>query len=200
MGVATRQSSLIDEALAAIGGTWRLLLGRADAGYHFDFSQRGLAGSFVPLVMVNAVMAGLMGMTGQGPSPAMQLFSSGLLLGLRYGAMRMVLPQLKALHAFRPFMVASNWSGTVVLMAALVASLGLGFIAAMLLGPAAGDTIVGLILTLWAGVALAMLVIEINIYRLVVGLNFTEIVIVVMAQFVALLAGGYILSQFPFSG
>lgn len=195
--MSQRQSTLFEEAQVAIGGTWRLLLGREDAGYHFDFSQRGLAGSFIPLVVANVLLAGFFTTGGQmqsGFSPAMQIFASGLLVAFRYGAMRLVLPQLSALHAFRPFMVASNWSMAIGLLAMMGITFVSAFIAALVLGPAGGGAIVSLILLLWLGIALAMIVVEINIYRLIVGLKAGEIVLVVMAQFVALLIGAYVLS------
>lgn len=195
--MSQRSTTLFEEATLALGGTWRLLLGRADAGYHFDFSRRGLAGSFIPLVIANVLLAGFLGTGGQmqgGYSPAMQIFGAGLLTIFRYGAMRLILPQLSALHAFRPFMVASNWSMAIGVFAMLGATFAGAFLAALFLGPGGGNAIVSLILLLWLGLAGAMLAVEINIYRLVVGLKAGEIVMVVMAQFVAMLIGVYVLS------
>ena len=196
--IAARRPTLFQEAAWALGGTWRLLLGKRDARAHFDFSQRGLAGSFIPLVLATVVMVIFIGMgsAGQtGVSAAMQMFILGAIGTLRFTAMRLILPRLDALHAFRPCMVASNWASAILFSLILAATLGTALLAAMALGPTARDTIVGIVLLLWAAVGIALVVIEINILRIVAGLGATEIVLVLAAQLFAILAGFYLIGQ-----
>lgn len=196
---AASRSSLFQEAGLALGGTWRLLLGRTEARAYFDFSQRGLAGSFIPLVLATVVLVGFIGAgsAGQtGISAAMQIFILGAIATLRLSALRVILPRLDALHAFRPYMVASNWASAILFVAIVGITLGTVFVAALILGPASGPTLVGLVLTLWGAVAIALLVIEVNILRIVAALGATEIALALAAQLFAILAGFYLIGQF----
>ncbi|AEQ50105.1 hypothetical protein [Pelagibacterium halotolerans] len=198
--MAERQSTLLEEARWAAGGTWRLVLGRRDALSFFDFSQRGLAGSFIPLVVAFVVFAGFTGIGAaarQTMSPAGQLFICGALITARFFALRVVLPRLDALHAFRPVMVASNWANAIAVGGLVAATFGVAFVGALMLGPTAGETLVGIILTLWAAIAIATFVAEINILRLVAGLNGGEVLMVLGAQVVALILAVFILAQLP---
>lgn len=193
---AIRRSTLFEEAGWALGGTWRLLMGQDQARSHFDFSQRGLAGSFVPLVLACVVLVGFIGAgsAGQtGVSPATQMFFLGAIATLRLTALRMILPRLDALHAFRPYMVASNWANAIGLALIVPATFASVFIAALILGPASGQTLVGMVLMLWGAAALGLLVIEINILRIVARLGAAEIVLVLFAQLFAVLAGLYVI-------
>lgn len=196
MSVA-RHSTLVQEAGWAMGGTWRLLLGRGEARSYFDFSQRGLAGSFIPLVLASVVFVVFIGMgpAGHSVSAAMQIFILGAIATLRFSALRVILPRLDALHAFRPYMVASNWASAIAIAAVMVLTFGVVFVAALILGPSSGETLVGLVLALWAGVAVAVMVIEINILRIVAGLGVAEIVLALAAQLFAILAGFYLIGQ-----
>lgn len=195
---AASRSSLFQEAAWAMGGTWRLLLGRPEARAFFDFSQRGLAGSFIPLVIATVVLVGFIGAgsAGQtGISAAMQIFILGAIATLRFSALRIVLPRLDALHAFRPYMVASNWASAILFAAMMAITFGGVFVAALILGPASGSTLVGMVLALWGAVGFALLVIEINILRIVARLGAAEIVLALAAQLFAILAGLYLIGQ-----
>ncbi|WMT87446.1 hypothetical protein NO932_02230 [Pelagibacterium sp. 26DY04] len=195
---AASRSSLFQEAAWAMGGTWRLLLGRPEARAFFDFSQRGLAGSFIPLVIATVVLVGFIGAgsAGQtGISAAMQIFILGAIATLRFSALRIVLPRLDALHAFRPYMVASNWASAILFATMMAVTFGGVFVAALILGPASGSTLVGMVLALWGAVGFALLVIEINILRIVARLGAAEIVLALAAQLFAILAGLYLIGQ-----
>jgi hypothetical protein len=194
---AVSQSSLFQEAGWALGGTWRLLTGREEARAYFDFSQRGLAGSFIPLVLAAVVLVGFIGLGAgsTGVSPATQIFILGAIAVLRYSALRVILPRLGALDAFRPAMVASNWASAILFAAIVPITFGTAFIGALVLGPASGNTLVSFILTLWAALSLALVVIEVNILRIVARLRATEIVLALAGQLFAILAGLYVISR-----
>lgn len=195
-----RRSTLFEEAIRAVGGIRRLLLGRPDALARFDFSQRGLAGSFIPLVLAFVAFVAFMGLgstPGQTLSAASQLFICGALVSARFVALRLVLPRLDALHAFRPVLTASNWSNAIALAAILLATLVVAFVGALILGPDSGSTLVNIVLVIWAALALATFTVEINILRLVAGLRGGEVVMVLAAQVFALILAIFILAQLP---
>lgn len=190
MSVA-RHPTLFEEAGSALAGTWLLLAGRGEARGYFDFSQRGLAGSFIPLVLACVTLVTFLGMgpADQSISAAMQVFVLGAIATLRYSALRVILPPLGASDAFRPYMVASNWASAIAVAAVMVLTFGVAFVAALILGPTSGETLVGLVLALWVAVAIAIVVIEINILRIVAGLGAGEIILALAVQLLAVLTG-----------
>tara|TARA_R100000365_G_C2743236_1_gene71947 strand:+ start:1924 stop:2526 length:603 start_codon:yes stop_codon:yes gene_type:complete len=198
--VAERGLTLLEEAGRAVGGMLRLVLGRRDATCRFDFSQRGLAGSFIALIVAFVVFTAITGMGAavrQTMSPTGQLFIIGTLVAARFVALRVVLPRLNALHAFRPVMVASNWVNAIAVGGLVAATFCLAFVGALMLGPTAGETLVAIILTLWVAIAIATFVAEVNILRLVAALGGGEIVMVLAAQVFALILAIFILAQLP---
>jgi len=198
--VAERGSTLLEEAGRAVGGMLRLVLGRRDAISRFDFSQRGLAGSFIALIVAFVVFTAITGMGAavrQTMSPTGQLFIIGTLVAARFVALRISLPRLDALHAFRPVMVASNWVNAIAVGGLVAATFCLAFVGALMLGPTAGETLVAIILTLWVAIAIATFVAEVNILRLVAALGGGEIVMVLAAQVFALILAIFILAQLP---
>lgn len=198
--MAERGSTLLEEAGRAVGGMLRLVLGRRDATCRFDFSQRGLAGSFIALIVAFVVFTAITGMGAavrQTMSPTGQLFIIGTLVAARFVALRISLPRLDALHAFRPVMVASNWVNAIAVGGLVAATFCLAFVGALMLGPTAGETLVAIILTLWVAIAIATFVAEVNILRLVAALGGGEIVMVLAAQVFALILAIFILAQLP---
>lgn len=198
--MAERGSTLLEEAGRAVGGMLRLVLGRRDATSRFDFSQRGLAGSFIALIVAFVVFTAITGMGAavrQTMSPTGQLFIIGTLVAARFVALRISLPRLDALHAFRPVMVASNWVNAIAVGGLVAATFCLAFVGALMLGPTAGETLVAIILTLWVAIAIATFVAEVNILRLVAALGGGEIVMVLAAQVFALILAIFILAQLP---
>lgn len=194
---AASQSSLFQEAGWALGGTWRLLMGREEARAYFDFSQRGLAGSFIPLVLATVGLVGFIGLGAAetGVSAATQIFILGAIAVLRFSALRVALPRFGALHAFRPSMVASNWAPAILFAAIVPVTFAAAFIGALVLGPASGSTLVSFVLMLWAAMALGLVVIEVNILRIVARLRAPEIVLALAAQLFAILFGLYLISR-----
>ena len=198
--MAERGLTLLEEAGRAVGGMLRLVLGRRDATSRFDFSQRGLAGSFIALIVAFVVFTAITGMGAavrQTMSPTGQLFIIGTLVAARFVALRISLPRLDALHAFRPVVVASNWVNAIAVGGLVAATFCLAFVGALMLGPTAGETLVAIILTLWVAIAIATFVAEVNILRLVAALGGGEIVMVLAAQVFALILAIFILAQLP---
>lgn len=199
--MARSHTTLLGEASGALEGTRLLLRGRPEAIACFDFSQRGLAGSFIAPVLACVAIVVFFGMAAGParpfPSPAGQVFICGALMTLRLGALRLVLSQLGALDAFRPYMVASNWASAIGAVGLLVATVIVTVGLALLLGPSSAQIIVGLILMLWAAAAIALLVIEINIYRLIARLGPAEIALALLAQIGVLTAGALAMGYLP---
>ena len=148
------------------------MLGRPDALSRFDFSQRGLAGSFIALIVAFVVFTAITEMGAaarQTMSPAGQLFITGTLIAARFIAV-----------------------GGLVGVTFCVA-----FAGALMLGPTAGETLVAIILTLWAAIAIATFIAEINILRIIAGLRGSEVVMVLAAQLFAMILAVFILAQLP---
>lgn len=169
-----QQSTFIEELMAAGRGVFGLLIGDRRAGGYFDFSQRGLVGSFIALLLVeglSAVLPMLMSIeTAGGIARSTIMFL--ILYGLQVLFCAIVLRQLKRLDGLTPYLVASNWMSffMTLISTAVVAA---GF---------AGD---------WVIIALGLVVIitEVNIARLIVTLSPLQIAMFLVAQLVGVLIG-----------
>lgn len=162
--------TIIDEMAAAARGCAFLLIGNRSAPQYFDFSQRGLVGSFIAILVATAFSAylpTLIGLTEHG-SVLRVLITSSIAFGLQVAFAALVLRQLKRLDGFVPYLVAENWATFFLsVIAALLALLGAG-----------GDLFLVI-------VGVVMLVIQINIARLIVTLAPLQIAIFLIAQLVA---------------
>jgi hypothetical protein len=168
--VPQRPSHIFEEMLAAARGIAAVAVGDRRAASFFDFSPRGLAGSFIAFLVATAFSAYLPNLTG-GPSagiPTSRLvLMAGLLFAVQLGFSALVLRQLKRLDGFVPYLVADNWATFyVTVVSSLLTLFGLSSDAAVLL------------------IGILVLVIEINIGRLVVGLNGWQIAMLLVAQLV----------------
>lgn len=192
--------SLATEAHRAALGTGALIFGWRDAPYYFEETERGLAGSFIALILANLMLTLFLGIgttaTGTGPSAATQIFVSGFLVAMRYGTIRLVLALLGALGAFRAAMIAANWAFAIWTGAMVGLTFVLVILAALVLGPPA-EPIVNLIVLVWAMAGFVLLAIEFNLYRLVIGLNGAGMAILAVSQIAALGAGMYVLGRLP---
>lgn len=164
--------TFLEETVDAARGTWALVLGRPDAPRYFDFSQRGLVGSFIALVLA-------LGIGALGPSPIAMAGAAAaaslsvviltfVVLGAQYGILYLLLRQLGRADSFVPFMVAYNW---VTLFQALI-----GVAVIILLGPPMAVSADG-VAELTSGslpyfaLSIAVLVIWVNVGRLVLTLR-----------------------------
>jgi hypothetical protein len=156
--------------LAAARGIAAVTIGDKRAAAYFDFSPRGLAGSFIAFLVATAFSAYLPHLTGSasaGVPTSRLILMAGLLFAVQLGFSALVLRQLKRLDGFVPYLVADNWATFfVTLVSSALTLLGLSSDAAVLL------------------VGILVLVIEINIARLVVGLKGWQIAMLLVAQLV----------------
>lgn len=116
----------------AARGCWALIIGRQDAGGWFDFSQRGLVGSLVA-VLLALLIAGfgpmLLGLPVPSGAPTQSIFMNGALFVAQAGMAYLVLRQMGRQDGFVPYLVASNWvtlvSGVLLLFSLLFGEAGL---------------------------------------------------------------------------
>jgi len=162
--------TIIDEMVAAARGCAFLLVGNRSASQYFDFSQRGLVGSFIAILVATAFSAylpALLGLTAHD-SVLRVLLTSGIAFGLQIGFAALALRQMRRLDGFVPYLVAENWATFFLSMiTAVLALLGAG-----------GDVFLVI-------VGVVMLVVQINIARLIVTLAPLQIAIFLIAQLVA---------------
>jgi hypothetical protein len=168
------QSTFIEEMMAAGRGVIGLLTGNRQSGSYFDFSPRGLAGSFIALLLVtalNAVLPVILGLDSGG-GVARGIFMVAILLGLQIAFSAIVLRQLKRLDGLLPYLVADNWATFfMTLISAAIAAAGL----------ASDFTLVVL--------GIVVIVIEVNIARLIVTLSPLQIAMFLIAQLVGVSIG-----------
>jgi hypothetical protein len=168
-------TTITGEMAAAARGVLALVVGNRRAPEYFDFSERGLVGSFIAFLMVaalNAVLPKLLGVAGPGSSVFRAVAMVAILFALQIGFSAIVLRQLKRLDGFVPYLVADNWATFYITIAStMLALFGLsGDMAIILLG-------------------ILVIVVEINIARLIVTLSPLQIAMFLIAQLVGVSIG-----------
>lgn len=128
--------TFFQEARDAAQGVWALVFGRHDSAQYFDFSQRGLVGSFIALILAVALQAFGPHPVDMAAAPVMSL--SVVLVALavqaaQYGVIFLVLRQLGRADSFVPFVVVQNWATLVQSFVAVTIIALLG--APMAIGP-----------------------------------------------------------------
>jgi hypothetical protein len=165
--------TFIEEMMAAGRGVLALFVGNRRAGSYFDFSQRGLIGSFIALLLVtvlNAAMPTIMGAEGDSITRAIAIVV--ILFVLQLGFSAIALRQLKRLDGFVPYLIADNWA-TFFLTLISTAIVAAGF---------TGDfTLIVL--------GIIVIIIEVNIARLIVTLSPLQIAMFLIAQLVGVAVG-----------
>ena len=169
-----QQSTFIEELMAAGRGVFGLLIGNRQAGTYFDFSQRGLAGSFIAFLVVTGLNAALpvaLGMKDSG-GIARSILMVAILFAFQLAFSAIVLRQLKRMDGLIPYLVADNWATFfLTLISGALAAAGVDG------GP-------GLIV-----LAIVVITIEVNIARLVVTLTPLQIAMFLIAQLVGVSIG-----------
>ena len=165
--------TFIEEMMAAGRGVLGLFVGNRQSGGYFDFSQHGLAGSFIALLLVtvlNAAMPTIMGATDDSITRAVAVVA--ILFGLQVGFTVIALRQLKRMDGFVPYLVADNWATffLTLVSTALVAG-----------GLASDFTLIVL--------GVIVIIIEVNIARLIVTLSPIQIALFLVAQLVGVALG-----------
>ena len=168
-----QSANFLEELMAAGRGLIRLLVGDRRAGSYFDFSQRGLAGSFIALLIVAGLDAVLpLILSSKHDSIATSMFQLVVIYGFQLGFTTLVLRQLRRMDALLPYMVSYNW---------------LNFFATLILGAIFAAGIGASIAILVIGVM--AIVIEVNIARLIMTLSPLHIAFMIGAQIIGVLIG-----------
>jgi hypothetical protein len=178
-----QQATFLEELMSAGRGVIGLLIGDKRAGSYFDFSQRGLAGSFIAFIAVtglNAVLPALLGSKDSG-GIARSVLMVAILFALQLGFSAIVLRQLKRMDGLVPYLVADNWATFfLTLISGALAAAGVD-----------GDPVLIVL-------AIVVIVVEVNIARLIVTLSPLQIAMFLVAQLVGVSIGLVLIgSMFP---
>jgi hypothetical protein len=168
--LAQPTTSFRDELASAGRGCFALLTGNRQAASFFDFSQRGLVGSFIAFLLANAVTAFGPQLLGLGLEPGLAtrgLMMNGVLFVLQMALAYIVLRQLGRTDGFVPFLVADNWTTFFTAFLSLVL---------LVLGDGGGIA--------FFAVIVVVIIIDINIARLIVTLAPMQIAMFIVAQLV----------------
>ena len=165
------QTTIIEELVAAARGSVALLIGDRKAPDYFDFSQRGLLGSFIALIagqVIGAAVALLMGERFAPGGVAEAMISVVILFCGQVGFSAIVLRQIGRMDGLGPYVVADNWATFFfTIIVALFGGLRVGDPQFFILG-------------------IMVLIVEINIARLIVTLSALQIAMFLIAQLVGL--------------
>lgn len=171
--MTTKPTTLIEELVRAGRGVAGLVVGDRRASAYFDFSMRGLYGSFIAYLLILAFNAGApmaLGAEGAGGAALRTVLSNGLLYASQVAACALALRQLDRRDGLVPYIVANNWATLFFMLAGLLAAFSGGLGIAMLV------------------LAILVLVVEVNIARVVIGLSGMKVALFIVAQ---LVGGGF---------
>jgi hypothetical protein len=168
-------TTIIEELVAAARGVVGIVAGDRKAANLFDFSPRGLAGSFIAFLVATTFSAYVpLVSTDAGAQlpPGRLLLMAAFLFAIQIGFSALVLRQINRMDGLVPYLVADNWATFfVTILSSLLGAFGL-----------AGDFVLVV-------VGILVLVIEINIARLIVTLTPWQIAIFLIAQLVGVSVG-----------
>jgi hypothetical protein len=169
--VTSGPSRYIDEIAAAGRGVVALIVGDRNAPGFFDFSTRGLVGSFIAFVAIIGMSVFVPFIVAGGQTHgavAQSVLSLGIGVALQIGFSAILLNQLKRLDGLVPYLVADNWANAFLVAAlTLVSLVGLDGLPMALVFAVVG------------------LIVEVNVARLVVTLTPVQIVMLLVAQMLA---------------
>ena len=169
-----QQSTFLEELMAAGRGVIGLLIGDRKAGSYFDFSQRGLIGSFIAFLAITGLNATLPVIleTKDPGGIARSIIMVAILFALQLGFSAIVLRQLKRMEGLVPYVVADNWATFfLTLISGALAAAGID-----------GDAVLIVL-------AIVVIIIEVNIARLIVTLTPLQIAMFLIAQLVGVMIG-----------
>ena len=175
-----QQTTLLEELTAAARGCLALLVGDRRAPGYFDFSLRGLAGSFVAFLVAtlfNAISPMVLGIEAPPGTMTRGLILVAVLFAAQIGFSALVLRQIGRLDGLVPYLVADNW-----------ATFFITIFSTLLMIAGIGDE--------FAIIALGILVIivEINVARLIVTLPGLQIAMFLIAQLVGVTIALFLIS------
>lgn len=161
-------TTIVEETQAAARGLLALVMGDRAAPRHFTFTQAGLVTSFIAVLVVTAIELVATAALGAGHMFS-SLIQSAVVYAAVLGTSAVYLRQISRWDALVPFIVTLNWANATLSLVMLVTVLlGLSFLGFLFL-------IVGV-------------VVSINIARLVMTLKPLQIVVLIIAQVVGLIA------------
>jgi hypothetical protein len=167
--------TIIEEMTAAARGVVAIIIGDRRASDYFDFSRRGLVGSFIAFLAItalNAVLPSLMGMHGPSSSIFRSVAMIAVLFAFQLGCSVIVLRQVKRLDGLMPYLITDNWATFFITLAtSLLAFVGFS-----------GDMAI-------IAVGILVIIVEINIARLIVTLTPLQIAMFLIAQLVGVSIG-----------
>lgn len=182
MPVSSTPPTLQQETVSAAQGSWRILIGRRDALSYFETDQRGLVSSFIALfvsIAVTLTTTALMHSGASAVSSFSLIFTNLILYTSLVAASWVVLKVLGKADRFVPFLAVDNWLNAFIsVILALTTFVGL-----------TGDTV------MFAAI-IAGLAARINNARIVVGLNVSQIILLMVAQVVGVVVGLGVLGLF----
>ena len=161
-------TTIVEETQAAARGLLALVMGDRAAPRYFTFTQAGLVTSFIAVLVVTAIELVATAALGAGHMFS-SLIQSAVVYAAVLGTSALYLRQISRWDALVPFIVTLNWANAILSLVMLVTVLlGLSFLGFLFL-------IVGV-------------VVSINIARVVMTLKPLQIVVLIIAQVVGLIA------------
>lgn len=166
-----RSNDIWNEVASAARGVVALVIGDRRAGSYFDFSERGLVGSFIAFLVValaNTAVPLLLGVPGASGTVFRAVATVTIVLALQIAAAAIVLRQLKRSDGLVPYIVADNWATFYLTIATTVLGLvGIG----------------GELLLVVTGIVI--IIVMVNIARLILTLTVWQIVTFLGAQIIS---------------
>ena len=164
------QTTLLEEMSAAARGVVAVLIGNRQAPSYFDFSQRGLIGSFIAFLVasaINALTPLVFGLELPPGTVTRGLILVAVLYVAQIAFSALVLRQLGRLDGLVPYVVADNWATFFITLVSTVLSI-----------VGVGDEIAII------GLGILVIFVEVNIARLIVTLPGLQIAMFLIAQLV----------------
>lgn len=181
-----RSNDIWNEVASAARGVVALVIGDRRANGYFDFSDRGLVGSFIAFLVVallNTAVPLLLGVPGTSGTVFRAIATVIIVLALQIGAAALVLRQLKRPDALVPYIVVDNWATFYLTIATtLLGLMGLG-----------GELV-------FIATGIVIIVIMVNIARLILTLTPWQIASFLVVQLISGVIALFVVSAvFPLS-
>lgn len=181
-----RSNDIWNEVASAARGVVALVIGDRRANGYFDFSDRGLVGSFIAFLVVallNTAVPLLLGVPGTSGTAFRAIATVIIVLALQIGAAALVLRQLKRPDALVPYIVVDNWATFFLTIATTL----LGLVGA------GGEL-------MFIATGIVIIIIMINIARLILTLTPWQIASFLVVQLISGVIALFVVSAvFPLS-
>ncbi|CAN7192204.1 hypothetical protein LJR016_000411 [Devosia sp. LjRoot16] len=181
-----RSNDIWNEVASAARGVVALVIGDRRANGYFDFSDRGLVGSFIAFLVVallNTAVPLVLGVPGTSGTAFRAIATVIIVLALQIGAAALVLRQLKRPDALVPYIVVDNWATFFLTIATTL----LGLVGA------GGEL-------MFIATGIVIIIIMINIARLILTLTPWQIASFLVVQLISGVIALFVVSAvFPLS-